>query len=183
MEHFADRGRAVGQHRDLVFFGALREGGMGDAVLGHHAADQQFLDPEPGEYLFQRGAVEAVGVFLDHHRGIRCGGEDLGVDAGAGCPGVEEGGDALGGVGDVLHVDDRDASGARLADCGDDVAQGSIGVPQRKQPAGEVVVLQVDDDQGAFWRCGHWRSPSLVDVKGLLPGADALTSGPDTKVR
>ena len=79
---------------------------MGDAVLGHHAADQQFLDTESGEHLFQRGAVEAVGVFLDHHRGIWCGGEDLGVDAGAGCPGVEEGGDALGGVGDVLHVDD-----------------------------------------------------------------------------
>ena len=43
MEHLIYRGAAILQNSYLVLFRGLRNGGMRDAVLRHHAADKQFV--------------------------------------------------------------------------------------------------------------------------------------------
>ena len=63
---------------------------------------------------------------------------------------VEEGGDAFPAVGDVLNDDYRDALRVGLRDRTFDIFQRCPGIPQRKLAVGKIVVLQVDDDQGAL---------------------------------
>jgi len=63
---------------------------------------------------------------------------------------VEERRDAMGWVGHMLNVDDRNASGSRLRDGPLDRQQDAFGVGQRECPSGKVVVLKIDEDECRF---------------------------------
>lgn len=109
MKDFADRGAAVGEEGDAVFVSRPGDGGVGDAVLGHHAADEDFRDAPLPEELIKVCLEKAVGEFLDDDGSVGCGGEDVPVDGGAFGAFIEERGGAHRRVGDVLDVDDVDA--------------------------------------------------------------------------
>jgi hypothetical protein len=104
------------------------------AVLGHHAADQQFCDAELGQLLFERRLLEAVRKLFDHHRGVWGSGEDAGVDVCTGRAFVEEWGNPLG---DVLNVNDRNTMSVGLLDGPLNVLKDDIRVPQRNLPPGK----------------------------------------------
>lgn len=58
----------------LVLVGPARDGGVRDAVLGHHAANDQLVCPQALQRLVKLGSLERVGMLLDDDRGIADGG-------------------------------------------------------------------------------------------------------------
>lgn len=118
---------------------------MGDAVVGHHAAQQQFVHTQWLENIGQRRVEKAVGVGFDDDGRGRGGGEDAWVDGGALGVGIEEGRRA---GGDVLDEDHWHVLAIGLEDQLLDPRQRCVGFPEWEIAAGEVVVLDVDDDQG-----------------------------------
>ena len=70
VEHFAHGRAAVGQDRHVAGSGHLRDGGVGDAVLGHHPAQAQF-----GGGFRQAGIIAAGALF-----GLRNNRQRLGED-------------------------------------------------------------------------------------------------------
>ena len=120
---------------------------MCNAVLGHHAADEQLAHAPFIENLRQIGWHKAVGKLLyDNGRLRRCR-HNLSMYFGSFCPLVEEWGNSHVGIGDVPNVDNLHALLLRMANRAFDVSEGCVRVPEWEKPTGEVVVLKVDDQK------------------------------------
>ena len=145
VQHLADRRARVGEHGHLgVVVRPPRDGGVRDAVLSHHAAEQQFVGAQVLQGLVEGGGLEGVGVLLDDHRRTNGGGADSRMQLHALSARVEERRSALG---DVL---DKHNGYPLRAGLGDGLLRGRerrLGVPKWKGPALEIVVLNINDDE------------------------------------
>ena len=110
---------------------------MRHAVLRHHAAEQDFLDAESGQFSVQRRLVKTVGKAFDDHRRIRRGGAQAQVDLDALGTGIEEGRDALARVGDMLDRITGTSFAFASAMAASELVSVSSGVPWRDFPSGK----------------------------------------------
>jgi hypothetical protein len=115
--------------------------------MRHHAGDDQMVGAQSAQMLQQRRAAEAVGEMLLQH-GFSDARRHVGVDVHAIGIGQEKA--CAGPVGNVLDMHQRQplhAKGLKQF-CR---LQARLGTAlQLHLAAGEVVVLDVDDDQGWF---------------------------------
>jgi hypothetical protein len=139
--------------------------GAVDAHVAHGAADQQRIDSERIEPRLQVGVTKTTReILLDHRLAfVGCQRE---VDLGAGRAGQEEG--CAGTHRQVLQVHHRPPVVAEAGEESRGLARGGLGARQRHRAPGEVVVLQVDDQQ----RSGH---PCLLGR--MLEGAQSQPPG------
>ena len=142
MEDFADGGAAVNQDADIVLFRRLRDRRVRDAVLRHHAANQQLGDAELSQLLFERRLLKAIGEFLHYDWRSGCSDEDARVYVCTRSALVEEWGNSLG---NVLNVNDRNTMRVGLLDGLLNVLKNDIGVPERELAFWEVIVLKINN--------------------------------------
>jgi len=149
VQELIHRGAAVREDAHaFICFCRLGDGGVGHAVLRHHASHQQLGDLMLRQHLRQSGLDKTVGKVFHHHRRFGGGRQNARVDVRPFGPLIEKRREPHGGVCDVLDVDDHHALRLRAFDGRDDVAGHGLGVPQRVLPTEVIVVLQIDQEEG-----------------------------------
>ena len=123
-------------------------GGGVDAHVAHRAADGEPLRRSSVlEFLEQPRLAEAVGEVFHDDRFVRAGG-DRSVNLRAGVPATKNGADASSQVCWMWKVGCFGA--AEVGEQLGGVRGRLLDLVERHLPAGEVVVLDVDDDEGGF---------------------------------
>ena len=104
------------------------------------------------------------------------------MDVHARRPLIEERRRPLGRVGHVLHQDHRHTPGPGRGHRRQGALQHRLRLPQGKGAAGEIVVLQVDDDQGGF-AVAHGNLLEWGAMGRLLASPGTTGSGPNDNFR
>ena len=123
-----------------------RADGRVDAHARHHPADDHVLDPAGAKLVLERRVEEAVRARLLDDR-LAGGGRDAVVDLDTVRAGPHE--RRVGRVPDVLDVKQRLAARPERLEQPLRVRGRRLRADERVRPAREVVVLDVDDDEGA----------------------------------
>ena len=98
-----------------------------------------------GKNHFQVRIDEAISEMFDDNRGIGSGSHNFRMDQGARCSLVEKRCDARFRIGDVLDVNDQYACRTGAFNRSLYGGESRLGIPQRKLPAGKVIILDVDE--------------------------------------
>ena len=140
-------GAGIVHHRDGIAVVRRRAAGGFDAHVAHGTDHHHFRDALIVQQFFQRGAAKRVGVVLDDDR-LALPGRHGRDDLHARRVGGKEGRVGLCAL--MAHMDEQLALGARRCNDTGRMGQGRFQAHQRELAGGEVFVLKVNDDGGAF---------------------------------